>query len=40
MHLLNAVLALGTVLSALAVGLVCLLGLVFWFAGGNWTQRE
>ncbi|MDI1319133.1 MAG: hypothetical protein PSW75_02925 [bacterium] len=40
MHLLNLILALGTVLAAVAVSLIGLLGLVVWLAGGRWAQRE
>ena len=40
MNLINLVLAFGTIVTALAVGLVGLLGLVVWLAGGHWAQRE
>jgi hypothetical protein len=40
MNVLNLVLALGTIATAIAVSLVCMLGLVVWLAGGRWAQRE
>ncbi len=40
MNFLNLVLALGAIVTALAVSLVCLLGVVVWLAGGPWAHRE
>jgi hypothetical protein len=40
MNLLDMFLAFGTIVTAAAVSLVCLLGLVVWLAGGRWAQRE
>lgn len=40
MHFINVILALGTVVSALAVGAVCLLGLLVWVAGSERAHRN
>jgi hypothetical protein len=40
MNVINLVLVLGTIATAVAVSLVCMLGLVVWLAGGRWAQRE
>ncbi len=40
MNLLELVLAFGTIVTAVAVSLVGLMGLLVWVAGGRWAQRE
>lgn len=40
MKFIELVLAFGSIVTAVAVSLVCLLGLVVWLAGGRWAQRE
>jgi hypothetical protein len=40
MNLLDLVLAFGTIVTAVAVSLVGLLGLIVWIAGGRWVQRQ
>lgn len=40
MNIIDLCLILGGLLAALAVSVVCGLGLVVWFAGGQWARRE
>ena len=38
--LLNIILMLGAILAGSAVGLICVVGLIVWLAGGRLHQRK